>query len=58
MREEKVAGSDGGEYDVLFYYTALRTLRDGRVAGVGYGFLSERVPRYRELAGVTRQGKK
>lgn len=72
MREEKVVGSDGVEYDVLFYYTDLRTLddkitddeltpvalRDGKVAGVGYGFLSERVPRYRELAGVTGQGKK
>ena len=72
MREEKVVGSDGVEYEVLFYYTDLRTLddkitddeltpvvlRDGKVAGVGYGFLGDRVPRYSELAGVTGQGKK
>ena len=72
MREEKVVGSDGVEYDVLFYYTDLRTLDDkitddeltpvvlhaGKVAGVGYGFLAERVPRYRDLAGVAGQSKK
>jgi len=71
MREEHVLGNDRVEYDVLFYYTDLRTLDDkitddeltpvvlraGKVAGVGYGFVGERVPRYRELAGVTGQGK-
>ncbi len=72
MREERVVGSDGIEYEVLFYYTDLRTLDDkitddeltpvvlraGKVAGVGYDFLGERVPRYRELAGVAGQDKK
>ena len=56
---------------MLFYYTDLRTLDDkitddeltpvvlraGKVAGVGYEFLGERVEIYRALAGVTRQGK-
>lgn len=64
MREEKLAGSDGAEYDVLFYYTDVKqlddkitddeltpvALRDGKVAGVGYGFLAARVERYRGLA--------
>ena len=71
MREEHIGGSDGVQYDVLFYYTDLRerddkitddeltpvVLRDGRVAGVGYEFLGDRVPRYRALAGVSGQGK-
>ena len=64
MREETVAGSDGAEYLVLFYYTDVRerddritddeltpvALRDGKVAGVGYGFLAPRAAKYRELA--------
>src|SRR5690242_8277440 len=64
MREEKLAGSDGAEYDVLFYYTDVKqlddkitddeltpvTFRDGKVAGVGYAFLAPRVERYRGLA--------
>ena len=64
MREETVAGSDGAEYLVLFYYTDVRerddritddeltpvAFRDGKVAGVGYGFLAPRAARYRELA--------
>ena len=59
MREERVKGADGLDYDVAYYYTDLRqrdnkitddeltpvVYRDGRVAGVGYGFLNERVPR-------------
>jgi hypothetical protein len=63
MREEPVVGSDGAEYLVLFYYTDLRTkddkitddeltpvvLRDGKVVGVGYAFLRERVPKYEPL---------
>jgi hypothetical protein len=61
MREERLLGSDGVEYDVLFYYTDLRerddritddeltpvVLREGKVAGVGYGFLAPRAPKYR-----------
>ena len=64
MREETVAGSDGAEYLVLFYYTDVRqrddkitddeltpiAFRDGKVAGVGYGFLGARAAKYRELA--------
>jgi hypothetical protein len=64
MREERVNGADGAEYVVLFYYTDLRKLddritddeltpvafHDGKVAGVGYGFLGARAPRYREYA--------
>ena len=64
MREERVAGSDGAEYLVLFYYTDVRqrddkitddeltpvAFRDGKVAGVGYGFLAPRAAKYRELA--------
>ena len=61
MREERLMGTDAVEYEVLFYYTDLRerddkitddeltpvALREGKVAGVGYRFLGERVPRYR-----------
>jgi uncharacterized protein DUF3192 len=61
MREERLVGVDGVEYEVLFYYTDLRerddkitddeltpvVLREGKVAGIGYRFLGERVPRYR-----------
>ena len=61
MREEKLVGVDGVEYEVLFYYTDLRqrddkitddeltpvVLREGKVAGVGYPFLGERAPKYR-----------
>lgn len=64
MREEDVRGTDGVDYRVLFYYTDLRTkddkitddeltpvvLRDDKVAGVGYSFLGQRVPRYQALA--------
>lgn len=64
MREERVSGADGAAYRVLFYYTDVRELddkitddeltpvvfRDGKVAGVGYGFLGARVPKYREYA--------
>jgi hypothetical protein len=61
MREERLVGVDGVEYEVLFYYTDLRErddkitddeltpvgLREGKVAGVGDRFLGERVPKYR-----------
>jgi len=71
MREERLQGDDGVQYLVLFYYSDLRqrddkitddeltpvVLRDGKVAGVGYDFLGERVPRYRSLAGTAGQGK-
>jgi hypothetical protein len=63
MREETVSASDG-EYLVLFYYTDVKSrddritddeltpvaFRDGKVAGVGYGFLGARAAKYRELA--------
>jgi hypothetical protein len=56
MREELVTGVDGLVYEVVYYYTDLRqrdnritddeltpvVYRDGRVAGVGHGFLNER----------------
>lgn len=64
MREETLSGADGAEYLVLFYYTDAKKLddkitddeltpvafRDGKVAGVGYGFLAPRAPKYREYA--------
>ena len=60
MREERVRGTDGVDYEVLFYYTDLRELdnkitddeltpvvfRDGRMVGIGYPYLGERVPKY------------
>jgi hypothetical protein len=63
MREEALNGTDGAQYLVLFYYTDVRqrddkitddeltpvVFRDGKVAGVGYGFLGGRVPKYRGL---------
>jgi len=59
MREERLLGVDGLDYDVVYYYTDLRqrdnkitddeltpvVYRDGRVAGIGYGFLNERSPK-------------
>ena len=53
MREDVVRGRDGADYQVLFYYTDVRTrddkitddeltpvvLRGGKVVGVGYPFL-------------------
>ena len=64
MREEDMRGADGLDYRVLFYYTDLKTkddkitddeltpivLRDGNVAGIGYGFLAERVLGFAALA--------
>ena len=63
MREERVSGPDGASYLVLFYYTDLRqrddkitddeltpvVLRDEKIAGIGYGYLGERVPKYSAL---------
>ena len=61
MREEPLTGADGADYLVLFYYTDVRqrddkitddeltpvVFRGGKVAGIGYRFLGERVPKYR-----------
>jgi len=63
MREERVRGSDGVDYEVLFYYTDLITrdekitddemtpiaFRDGRIAGIGYAYLGPRVSKYSNL---------
>ena len=57
MREEHVKGIDGVGYDVLYYYTDMHArdnlitddeltpivFRDGKVAGIGDGFLRNRV---------------
>jgi hypothetical protein len=63
QREERITGPDGAGYDVLFYYTDLRT-RDDRItddeltplvfrghelAGMGYPFLARLAPKYRGL---------
>lgn len=63
QREERVTGSDGAAYDVLFYYTDVKT-RDDRItddeltplvfrghelAGIGYGFLGKLAPKYAGL---------
>ncbi len=60
QREERVIGPDGTAYDVLFYYTDIRT-RDDKItddeltplvfrahelAGIGYGFLGKLAPKY------------
>ncbi len=64
MRVENVMASDGSDYVVLFYYTDVRTkddkvtddeltpvaFRDNRVAGIGYGFLGKRAPKYAQYA--------
>ena len=63
MRDERLRGTDGVEYEVFFYYTDVRQLddkitddeltpvvfRDGRIAGIGYDFLGERAPKYRGI---------
>ena len=63
QREERVTGPDGAAYDVLFYYTDVKT-RDDRItddeltplvfrghelAGIGYGFLGKLAPKYAGL---------
>ena len=63
QREERVTGPDGAAYDVLFYYTDVKT-RDDRItddeliplvfrghelAGIGYGFLGKLAPKYAAL---------
>ena len=63
MREERIVGADGATYDVLFYYTDLRTrddkitddeltplvFRNHELAGIGYGFLAKLAPKYGNL---------
>jgi hypothetical protein len=63
MREETLVGDEGVAYLLLFYYTDLRTkddkisddeltpvvFREGKVAGIGYAFLGERVSKYKLL---------
>jgi hypothetical protein len=60
MREERVRGSDGVDYEILFYYTDLRerdekitddeltplAFRDGRLSGIGYAYVGPRVAKY------------
>jgi hypothetical protein len=62
-REERITGSDGVAYDVLFYYTELRTrddkitddeltpvvLRAHEVVGIGYAVLGKLAPKYAGL---------
>ena len=63
MRVEQVSGPDGAVYDVLFYYTDLKTrddkitddeltplvFRGHELAGIGYGFLGKLAPKYKGL---------
>jgi len=63
QREERVTGPQGAVYDVLFYYTDLKSrddkitddeltplvFRGHELAGVGYGFLARFAPKYRGL---------
>ena len=63
QREERVAAPDGTAYDVLFYYTDLKTrddkitddeltplvFRNHELAGVGYAFLASIAPKYSAL---------
>ena len=63
QREERVLGPDGAAYDVLFYYSDLRTrddkitddeltplvFRNHELVGTGYPFLARLAPRYRGL---------
>ena len=63
QREERIAGPDGAAYDVLFYYTDIRTrddkitddeltplvFRGHELAGIGYPFLAKLAPKYSGL---------
>jgi hypothetical protein len=63
QREERITAPDGAVYDVLFYYTDLKTrddkitddeltplvFRGHELAGIGYGFLARLAPKYRGL---------
>ncbi|MGH8221434.1 MAG: DUF3192 domain-containing protein [Woeseiaceae bacterium] len=63
QREERVTGPDGAAYDVLFYYTDVKTrddkitddeltplvFRGHELAGIGYGFLGKLAPKYAGL---------
>ena len=63
QREERVTGPDGAAYDVLFYYTHIKTrddkitddeltplvFRGHELAGIGYPFLAKLAPKYSGL---------
>jgi len=63
QREERLTGPDGAAYDVLFYYTDVKTrddkiaddeltplvFRGHELAGIGYGFLAKLAPKYGAL---------
>ena len=63
QREERVVGADGVAYDVLFYYTDLKTrddkitddeltplvFRGHQLVGAGYAFLGRLAAKYRGL---------
>ena len=63
QRVERITSSDGVAYDVLFYYTDVKTrddkitddeltplvFRGHELAGIGYGFLGKLAPKYRGL---------
>jgi hypothetical protein len=63
QREERLTGPDGAAYDVLFYYTDIKTrddkitddeltplvFRGHELAGIGYGFLGKLAPKYGAL---------
>jgi hypothetical protein len=63
QREERLTGPDGATYDVLFYYTDIKTrddkitddeltplvFRGHELAGIGYGFLGKLAPKYAGL---------
>ena len=62
-RNETLDGVDGKSYEILFYYTRVNShddvvtddeltpvvLQNGRVVGIGYAFLGQRVPKYGTL---------
>jgi hypothetical protein len=63
QREERITGTDGAVYDVLFYYTELKT-RDDKItddeltplvfrahelAGIGYPFLAKLAPKFKAM---------
>lgn len=63
QREERITGPDGAVYEVLFYYTDVKTKDDKitddeltplvfkahELAGIGYGFLAKLAPKYSAL---------
>ena len=63
QRVERITGSDGAAYDVLFYYTDVKArddkitddeltplvFRGHELAGIGYAFLGALAPKYKAL---------